>query len=138
MPTPRELERIADAIVHPDGLYHVKCANGTILKTHIRPIDATNMVTWADTLIQATKDVLRGGFGVIHTGEPYDLNNYLCDTHAGNVPWTVDKMKLLYAEFLKHPEFVPTMTAWIEKYGRCHFELTYEDYARACQGEELE
>lgn len=118
-----------------DGKYHIDLGARGIYKTHITPINGETKAMWAATLIEATKDVLREGFGLCADGTPYDLHNWLCDTHGGNVPWTEDGMRALYVEFEKHPEFVITMQAFEAKYGDVHFRTTYEAYCAACQGD---
>jgi hypothetical protein len=112
-----------------DGFYYIDLGtHGGVFKTPLTPVDATNMVTWADTLIEAAQDAINMGFGQCVDGTPYDLNNFLCDTHGGSVPWDISGMKDLYAELVKHPKFESTMLAFEAKYGDIHFPLTWNDY----------
>lgn len=122
----------------PDGKFHIDMGHGEVYKTHITPIDSTNKTTWAHTLIEATKDVLREGFGPYaefdNAKDDGGLHGWLCDTHGGDVPWNDKAMEELYNEFVKHPEFVSTMEAFEAKFGDCHFPVTYELYQIACEG----
>lgn len=112
-----------------DGFYYYDLGlRYGIVRSHITPIDRTNMVTWADTLIEATQDVIDHGFGLCCDDTPYDLKNFSADTHGGNVPWDTPRMKQLYDELVKHPKFESTMLAFEAKYGDIHFPLTWEAY----------
>lgn len=112
----------------PDGMFHHDMGGGVIHKTPLCEIDRTTMETWAATLIQQAQDAIDYGFGTCVDGTPYDLSNYLCDTHGGNVPWDTQRFEHLYTELIANPKFVPTMKAFEAKYGDINFPLTWKEY----------
>lgn len=99
--------------------------------SHITPIDSTSKATWADTLIRATQDVVDKGFGLCADGTEYDLNNFMCDTLAGNVPWNEVGLKELYTHLEAHPNFKASQAAFKLKYGQELFPLTYDLWLQA-------
>ena len=112
-----------------DGFYYYDLGiQYGVVRSRITPADNSTMERWAASLIEAAQDVIDHGFGLCCDGTEYDLNNFLADTHGGDVPWDTQRMKQLYTELMKHPKFVSTMKAFEAKYGDIHFPLTWKDY----------
>lgn len=114
----------------PDGLYTIRFSNrpDDFYRTHLTPTDSTTIETWAESLIQAGQDAIDHGFGLCHDGTPYDLLNFLCDTHGGNVPWDPVRFNQLYETMQAHPKFHQVMNDFYTKYDTLYFGRTKEEH----------
>lgn len=113
-----------------EGRFHLDLSEGglvpNIIKTPLRPVVRTTFATWADSLIWRGQDAIDYGFGMCNDGvEPYDLYNFLCDTHGGAIPWDNARCKALFAEMLVHPKFHQVMDDFEAKYGDVYFPKTW-------------